>query len=249
MDYKHLGNRIREERILNRMTQACLAEKSEISTNFLGQIERGEKIPSLETIIKISKSLNVTIDSLIRNVNLLDDKLITSELLLALSKINRNEKALLLNIIRCFSCNYSSVNHYEVINNDDTNDIFVIKDTNGMREFEGLVITDNIKQELNKIGVIDVEYIPMYSINRTTNEVINNLWKVNVKRLVYFESKLDPNKIPDNFDICSDCKTLRRIFISERVKDIFLKNGLTKYKYIKLQKNNQSSNKLDYSNN
>lgn len=106
MDYRHLGNRIREERLANKMTQANLAEKSGISTNFLGQIERGEKIPSLETMVKISSSLNVTIDSLISEVNLLDSKIITSELLLALSKINSNEKSLLLNIIKCFSYRY-----------------------------------------------------------------------------------------------------------------------------------------------
>lgn len=237
MDYKCLGNRIREERILNKMTQAGLAEKADISTNFLGQIERGEKIPSLETTVKISNSLNVTIDSLIKDVNLLDDKLITSELLLALSKISSNEKALLLNIIKCFNHTYYAINHYELVNKDVKNDVFIIRDKNGIREFEGLIVTDNIKQELDKIGVRNAEYVPICSVNRETSEVINNLWKVNIKCLVYFESTLDPNKIPANFDICSDCKTLKRIFISERVKDIFLKNGLTKYNYIKMEKN------------
>ena len=230
MDYRYLGKRIREERILNKMTQASLAEMAEISTNFLGQIERGEKIPSLETIVKISNCLNVTIDSLIFGINLLDDKLVTSELLLALSKINIKEKSLLLSIIKCFSHN-NKMNQYEVIDNSITNDLLIINNQNGMREPNGLIITDAIKHELEQIGVKDVEYLSVSSINNTTNKVINNLWKVNTKCLVCFHFKLDLNKIPDNFDIYSDCKTLRRIFISERVKDIFLKNGLTNYKY------------------
>lgn len=102
MDYKRLGKKIREERIKNKMTQAHLAEISGISNNFLGQIERAEKIPSLETIVNISQSLNVTINSLMYDIPE-NDNIIVSELLLALSKLENKDKLLLLDIIRCFS--------------------------------------------------------------------------------------------------------------------------------------------------
>ena len=238
MDYKYLGKRIREERILNKMTQANLAEVAGISANFLGQIERGEKTPSLETVVKISNGLNVTVDSLISDITTLDDKLITSELLLTLSKINIKERSILLSVIKCFSHKYHKRNHYELIESNVEEDLFIVNNYNGMREPKGLIITDSIKQELEKIHVKDVEYLSVHSINSKTNIIINNLWKINTKCLVCFHFKIDPDRIPDDFDIYSDCKTLKRIFVSERVKNIFLKNGLTDYKYIKLKKNN-----------
>ena len=42
MDYTRLGKRIRDERLMQRLTLENLAEKTEKSINFIGQIERGE---------------------------------------------------------------------------------------------------------------------------------------------------------------------------------------------------------------
>ena len=41
MDYAALGKRIRDERLLQRLTLEKLAEKTNKSINFIGQIERG----------------------------------------------------------------------------------------------------------------------------------------------------------------------------------------------------------------
>lgn len=101
MNYKRFGEKIRKERLSNQLTQAKLAEKSNISTTFLGQIERGEKIPSLDTTLNIATTLNVTVDNLLCEDELYDDAVI-SELSLALSKISNSDKALLIDIIDCF---------------------------------------------------------------------------------------------------------------------------------------------------
>ena len=42
MDYIYLGKRIREERLKKHLTQEQLAEYSDISLSYMGQIERGE---------------------------------------------------------------------------------------------------------------------------------------------------------------------------------------------------------------
>jgi len=65
MDYKRLGIRIREERQRLNLTQSTLAEDVEISSTYMGAIERGERSLTLETLIKLSKRLGVTIDYLL----------------------------------------------------------------------------------------------------------------------------------------------------------------------------------------
>ena len=46
-----LGKKIRRLRINNCLSQARLAEVIDVSTNYIGQIERGDRTPSLETTI------------------------------------------------------------------------------------------------------------------------------------------------------------------------------------------------------
>ena len=50
MDYKLLGKRIREERLRLGKTQESLAEEVNISTAYLGQIERGERSVTLDKL-------------------------------------------------------------------------------------------------------------------------------------------------------------------------------------------------------
>ncbi len=62
-----MGKNIAKIRNKNCMTQEQLAEKSNVSTVFISQIETAVRKPSLETIYKISLALNTTIDVLIGN--------------------------------------------------------------------------------------------------------------------------------------------------------------------------------------
>lgn len=65
MDYKGIGYRIREQRQRYNLTLEALSERVDLSPNYMGKIERGEKKFSFEAIVKISKSLNTTIDYLL----------------------------------------------------------------------------------------------------------------------------------------------------------------------------------------
>lgn len=70
MDYTALGKRIREERLKLNLTQEQLAEDVDLSTAYIGQIERGERRVSLENLIAIVKRLDITVDYiLIDSVN------------------------------------------------------------------------------------------------------------------------------------------------------------------------------------
>ena len=60
-----LRREIREHRKEKKLTLEQLAEKLDVSTTFIGQIERAKGIPSLETLVKIANVLEVSIDSLL----------------------------------------------------------------------------------------------------------------------------------------------------------------------------------------
>ncbi len=64
IDYAALGNRIRIARKNKGLSQEKLSELCSVSAAHIGHIERGTRIPSLETLFKISKVLNVSLDSL-----------------------------------------------------------------------------------------------------------------------------------------------------------------------------------------
>lgn len=57
-----IGKNIRKFREIKKLRQEDLAEKTDLTTNYIGMIERGEKIPSLETFINILNSLGVSAD-------------------------------------------------------------------------------------------------------------------------------------------------------------------------------------------
>lgn len=60
MNYKDLGGRIRSMRKRASLTQEQLAEKLHISASYMGHIERGTRVPSLETLVMICNELSVT---------------------------------------------------------------------------------------------------------------------------------------------------------------------------------------------
>ena len=73
MDYKLLGKRIREERLRLGKTQENLAEEVNISTAYLGQIERGERSVTLDKLIPIANKLGVSVDFLLAEYLIPDD--------------------------------------------------------------------------------------------------------------------------------------------------------------------------------
>ena len=63
-----IGKNIRKFREIKKLRQEDLAEKTDSTTNYIGMIERGEKIPSLETFINILNSLGVSADMVLSDV-------------------------------------------------------------------------------------------------------------------------------------------------------------------------------------
>ncbi|MCX5867495.1 MAG: helix-turn-helix domain-containing protein [Proteobacteria bacterium] len=59
-----LGRSIALLRKREGLTQSELAEKLEVSDNFVGQIERGQNAPSLENLVRIANTLKVEVGEL-----------------------------------------------------------------------------------------------------------------------------------------------------------------------------------------
>ncbi|MEG1009557.1 MAG: helix-turn-helix transcriptional regulator [Clostridia bacterium] len=61
------GKKIKEYRENLGYTQFALGDMIGVSQNFLGDIERGKKLPSLEVLVKLSNILKVSLDTLLSN--------------------------------------------------------------------------------------------------------------------------------------------------------------------------------------
>ena len=84
MDKLTMGDRIKETRKKRNFTQEQLAEKLDISVEYVSQIERGLKVPSMQLFIKLLEILDVSSDYLLRDIvstnNLYGDKQIGNKL-------------------------------------------------------------------------------------------------------------------------------------------------------------------------
>lgn len=63
MELESIGRNIRKFRLMRNLRQEDLAEMAGLSINYVGALERGEKIPSLETFIVLLNALEVSSDS------------------------------------------------------------------------------------------------------------------------------------------------------------------------------------------
>ena len=67
MNITALGKKIREARLAKKYTQQRLAEEAGIGEMYLGEIERGTKMPSLKIFIRIIEALDISADYVLRN--------------------------------------------------------------------------------------------------------------------------------------------------------------------------------------
>jgi len=65
LDYKQIGEKIRHKRKERKWTQYELAEKCHVSMAFIGHIERGTRIMSMDTFVTICNVLGTSADELL----------------------------------------------------------------------------------------------------------------------------------------------------------------------------------------
>ena len=99
MKLESIGQNIRKYRLMKKLRQEDLAEKADLSINYVGAIERGEKTPSLESLIEIINALGVSADMVL--VDVLDNGYVVKESLLAqkLDKLSAEDRSRIYDVI------------------------------------------------------------------------------------------------------------------------------------------------------
>lgn len=99
MNMSSIGKRIRKYREEKGWRQEDFAEKIGLSVTYTGMIERGEKIPKLETFITIANVLGVSSDLLLADVLSVGYDIKSSELTEEISSLPPFERDRIYNVV------------------------------------------------------------------------------------------------------------------------------------------------------
>ena len=102
MNQKAIGRRIKAAREKNQLTQEQLAELVDLSPMHVSVIERGVKLPKLETLINIANVLNVSADVLLQDVVNNQTKLCASEATDLIKQLSQDDQRRVLAALRSF---------------------------------------------------------------------------------------------------------------------------------------------------
>lgn len=111
MNYKAIGKRIRKYRKSLSLSQEQLAEMVGISTTHMSHIETGNTKLSLAVLVEISKSLSISMDTIIFGQEKLSDDKANSEIHELLASCSPAQTQVLLEVIRATKLSLSK--YYE----------------------------------------------------------------------------------------------------------------------------------------
>ena len=103
LDYRTIGSRIARRRKNLGLTQAKVAERCEISDQYLSNIERAVSIPSLEVFMRICNALDTTPDVLLLGTSSRGDNGLRQELTEQLRGLDRRQLALVKSFVSWLS--------------------------------------------------------------------------------------------------------------------------------------------------
>lgn len=102
MNKAALGLRIREARQKKGLSRQILAEKVLTSEVYLGEIERGLKMPSLNTFLRIVEALNISADYLLRDEVTSGKEYILDEVTQKIEKLTPKQRKTAVDILDAY---------------------------------------------------------------------------------------------------------------------------------------------------
>lgn len=99
MDKKDFGLRLRDLRIEANYTQEELAEKADLSTVYLGEVERGKKVIGVDKFINIVKALGVSADYVLCNELPTGEPYVFDEITERLKKLDPKQRKTAIDIL------------------------------------------------------------------------------------------------------------------------------------------------------
>lgn len=105
VEYPKIGQRIKNERLKLNMSREKLAEILELSSVYIGQIERGERKMSLDTICKVADCFNISLDYLVNGYTKLPKKIDVAEIQTRINSCSKNEITLITDVLNAILSN------------------------------------------------------------------------------------------------------------------------------------------------
>lgn len=102
MDLKDVGLRIKKTREAKGLTQEELAALVDLSPTHISVIERGQKIPKLDTFVAIANALDVSADSLLRDVVAQSVNGVVNDLSASITKLPPKEQKRVIRAIEAY---------------------------------------------------------------------------------------------------------------------------------------------------
>ena len=98
LNYKLIGQRLKESRIQRRISQAELAERIDMSVSYISHIETAKKQASLEALVRIANVLGVTVDHMLNGNQTSDPTEYRTDLVQLLEDCTSYEKRIIYEI-------------------------------------------------------------------------------------------------------------------------------------------------------
>ena len=105
MDKSTLGKKLREARQKKGYTQHALAEMADIGDVYMGEIERGLKMPSLNIFIRLIEALDVSADYILRDELTSGKEYIYDEITQKLKNLTPKQRKTAADILDAYLCN------------------------------------------------------------------------------------------------------------------------------------------------
>ncbi len=98
-NFKLIGRRVKEARQLHNLSQAQLAELIDMSVSFISHIETAKKQASLESLVRITNALGITVDELLTGNQLYDCVEYQTDFDLLISDCSSYEKRVIFEMV------------------------------------------------------------------------------------------------------------------------------------------------------
>jgi len=95
-----LGKRLKEERVQCGLTQEQVAESVNVSTTYIGMIERGERSVTLEKLVLLAQCFHVTVDYLLQESVVLTETMQDKQMISLWNTATKQERDMILSIVR-----------------------------------------------------------------------------------------------------------------------------------------------------
>ena len=100
INHRQIGKRIKEIREQNNLSQAELAEATNLSVSYISHVENAKRKASLESVLRIVNALGITVDELLAGVQLHNPTSCQTDIDLLMAECSEKEKRFVYEIIK-----------------------------------------------------------------------------------------------------------------------------------------------------